>query len=102
MNETKKLTCSICGKEHNDVVSRANCELACARRQAEEAKKAAEAKKREEQENDKAVVDRAREAFIKLRDSYIKKYGAYSYHTTMAEEQNTRLDDLIRCIFGGR
>lgn len=38
--------CSICNKEYENVMDRANCELACAKKQEEDAKKVAAAKKR--------------------------------------------------------
>ena len=40
--------CGICGKEFDNVLDRAKCEIACAEKAEAEAKKAAEAKKKEE------------------------------------------------------
>ena len=102
MNETKKFTCSLCGKTHNDVVARANCELSRARRQAEEAKKAAEAKKMEEQKTRKTAVDNARAEYLKLKKAYIEDYGAYTCPVTFssdAEEYNAWVEELLHQIF---
>ena len=43
--------CGVCGKEHENIVARATCELECTKRIEEETKKAAEAKKKEEQKS---------------------------------------------------
>lgn len=100
-NEPKQWKCSICGAAFKTIKERANCELMCAHKMEEEIRRAEETQKREEQKNDKAAVDHACEEFVKLRNAYVKKYGSYSYRPPVAEEQDTRLDDLIRCIFGG-
>lgn len=70
--------CAVCGKEYTNIVDRANCELACAKRVEEEAKKAAEAKKMEEQKIRKAEVDAAYENYEKLAVQYVKDYGCYT------------------------
>lgn len=71
--------CGICGKEYNDVLDRAKCEIACAERAETEAKAAAEAKKKEEQKVRKAEVDAVFEHLHKLITSYVKDYGNYEY-----------------------
>lgn len=77
MYPKKNFKCSICEKEYDKAVDRANCEIACSKRLEEEAKKAVEAKKQAEQAARKAKVDEAYEAAEKLREEYIKDYGTY-------------------------
>lgn len=79
MYTKKAFKCSICNKEYEDAMDRARCELACGKKQQEEAKKAAEAKKKEMKIADESQVDEAFAAAYKLRDEFVKKYGAYSY-----------------------
>lgn len=71
--------CGICGKEYNNVLDRAKCEIACAERAEEEARKAAEAKKKEEQKIRKAEVDEVFERLHELITNYVKDYGHYEY-----------------------
>ena len=71
--------CGICGKEFDNVLDRAKCEIECSKKAEEEAKKAAEAKKREEQMARKAEVDRAFKTLYDLMDAYVKEYGHYEY-----------------------
>ena len=71
--------CGICGKEYNNVLDRAKCEIACAEKAEEEARKAAEAKKKEEQKARKAEVDEVFEHLHKLVTDYVKDYGHYEY-----------------------
>ena len=72
-------TCAVCGKMHTDIISRAKCEIACTEKAAEEARKAAELKKKEEQKTRKAEVDKAFESLHKLVTEYVKDYGHYEY-----------------------
>lgn len=71
--------CGICGKEYSSVLDRAKCEIACAEKAEEEAKKVAEEKKREEQKTRKAEVDAALEHLHKLVGAYVEDYGYYHY-----------------------
>ena len=71
--------CAICGEIYDDVKTRMECEAKCIKNQEIEAKKAAEAKKKEMKIADEAQVDEAFAAAYKLRDEFVKKYGAYSY-----------------------
>lgn len=81
MNIKCKFTykCGICGKDHNSVIDRANCEIACAKKQEAEAKKAAEEKERTEQKLRKDAVDEAFERLHRLVTEYVKDYGHYEY-----------------------
>lgn len=77
--ENKMYTCALCGKSYNTITERANCELTCAKKQEVEAKKAAEAKKKVEQEARHARVTKMiDEAYAEL-DKYMKDYGSYNY-----------------------
>ena len=71
--------CGICGKEYNNVIDRAKCEIACTEKAEEEAKKAAEAKKKEERKIRKMEVDEAFEHLHALVTAYVKDYGHYEY-----------------------
>jgi len=71
--------CGICGKEHQNVLDRAKCEIACTKKAESEAKKAAEEKKKEEQKIRKAAVDEAFEHLHKLVTAYVADYGHYEY-----------------------
>lgn len=71
--------CGICGKEYPSVLERAQCEIACAAKAEEEARKAAEAKKKEEQAMRKEAVDEALENLHRLVSEYVKDYGHYEY-----------------------
>ena len=66
--------CAICDKIFEDVVSRATCELECAKRVEEEAKKVEAEKKKAEQKRRMEEVDSAYEAYEKLATEYIKDY----------------------------
>lgn len=70
--------CAICDKIFEDVVSRATCELECAKRVEEEAKKAAEAKKRAEKKARLDEIDAAYAAADKLMEMYIKDFGIFT------------------------
>ena len=102
MNEANKFVCSLCGKAHHDVISRANCELGCARRKAELDKKAAEAKKAEEQKNRKEAVDKARAEYLKLKQTYVADYGIYEIPVTFVsdeEEYRAWVQEILHNIF---
>ena len=71
--------CGFCGTAYNEIHDRMNCEAVCHKKQAEEAKAAAEAKKKEEQKARKDEVDAAFEHLHKLMTAYVKDYGHYEY-----------------------
>ena len=71
--KNKTYTCAICEKEHETVRARMECEMNCLCKQ-EEAKKAAEAKKREEKKILLAEIDAAYAAADKLMEMYIKDF----------------------------
>ena len=71
--------CGICGEIYDELKDRNQCEAKCIKNQEIEAKKAAEAKKKEEQPIRKAKVDEAYKTYIKLRDDYVKDYCVYEY-----------------------
>ena len=71
--------CGICGTEHQSVLDRARCEIACTERVEAEAKAATEAKKQEEKNTRKAEVDYAFENLHRLMTEFVKDYGHYEY-----------------------
>ena len=87
--------CAICGKEYTTVAERTACESACLKRQEIEAKKAAEAKKKEEQRARHDEVTKAIDGACALLNRYVKDYGHYSYN---GENVNT-LDDILPSKF---
>ena len=86
--DKKEYICAVCGKMHTDVVSRANCEIACMEKKAEEERKAAEAKKKAEYADRKAEVDAAFDHAYELRDKFLKDYDSYTYSKTISNSRN--------------
>lgn len=72
--------CGICGKEHNDVLARAKCEMQCVKKQEEEAKRAAEAKRMEERKSRQDEVTEAIDNTLELFNEFIKDYKTYQYN----------------------
>ena len=87
--------CCICGKIYDSITERAQCELACVKKQEEEVKKAAELKKREEYNTRRAEVDKAFDHAYELRDKFLKDYDSYTYHKAF-----TDVDRVIHKNFG--
>ena len=71
--------CAICGSIHESIPARIKCETVCYQKQELEAKKAAEAKKKEEQTARKKEVDDAFDKAMQLREAYLKDYDTYTY-----------------------
>lgn len=88
--------CGICNKEFDNVKDRAECELACLKKQEEEKKLAAEKKKAEEQAARMKEVDEALAHAYKLKDQYIKDYGIYTYTCDADDLDFTDLFDLLK------
>lgn len=87
--------CAICGKEYPTVAERTTCESACLKRQEGEAKKAAEAKKKEEQSARHDEVTKAIDGAVALLIEYTKDYGHYVYDGKNAH----KFDDLLPSKF---
>lgn len=83
--------CSVCGKEYEQAMDRARCEIACLRRKEEEDRKAAELRKKEEKAARKAEVDAAFDKAMQLREAYLKDYDTYIY--TYNNVSNSKEDD---------
>jgi hypothetical protein len=77
--ENHEYKCAVCGTWHKDIISRAQCEIACTEKKAEEERKAAEAKKKAEYETRVAEVDAAFDSAYELRDKLLEDYGSYVY-----------------------
>lgn len=90
--ENRVFICAICGKEHNSILDRAQCEINCAE---EEARKAAEAKKAAEYEARVKEVNMAFEKAYELRDKLVEDYGEYKY-----QRKCDNLDDVFKFFFG--
>jgi DNA-directed RNA polymerase subunit RPC12/RpoP len=71
--------CGICGKEFDNVLDRANCEIECVKKAEEAARKAEAEKKAAEQTMRKEAVDEAFENLHRLVTEYVKDYGHYEY-----------------------
>lgn len=79
--------CGICGKEHESVLERAKCEIACTEKKAEEERKAAELKMEAEYASRKAEVDAAFDNAYELRDKFLNDYGSYNYSKTVSNSR---------------
>ena len=96
--------CGICGKSHEDIVSRANCEIECYKRIEAAEKAAAEVKKAEEKEARRmeivALIDEINE-LSKRRDelirAYIKDYNSIklNFHSNCQDECDNWFDKLL-------
>lgn len=106
MNEENKFCarlaykCGICGKEHNDVLSRAKCEIECSKKAEEEAKQAAEAKKAAEKEARRAEVNaaiKAADEAIHKRDEliadFINDYNFIEFACSLGNEEKSDKDE---------
>ena len=71
--------CGICGKSYDSIPGRSNCEASCLKHQAEEARKAAEAKKKAEKEARFTEASNALDTAYELVTKCIKDYGNFSY-----------------------
>lgn len=88
--------CGICGKEHDSIKGRAECELICLKKQEEEKRLAAEKKKKEEQSARKKEVDEAIAHACQLREQYAKDYGRHVYTCENPDELISVLDLFSR------
>lgn len=77
--------CGICGNEFSTVYERANCEIACMKKQQEDERKAIEEKRAAEQKMRKEAVDESIKRTIKLHRDYINDYGYYEYDGELIE-----------------
>ena len=87
--------CEICGSEHEYLIDRAKCELACGEKMEAEARKAAELKKEAEYAERKAEVDSAFNAAYELKEKFVKDYGFYTY----SWKSNISMDPSIWRLF---
>lgn len=109
MNEENKMharlayKCGICGKEHDNVLSRAKCEIECSKKAEAEAKKAAEAKKQADKKVREAEVTKAIDNAYNLIDKFMEDYGTYTYRGESGQFevfQNARIKyDLENYLF---
>jgi hypothetical protein len=81
--------CGFCGTTYDEIHDRMNCEVACHKKQAEEARAAAEAQKKEEQRLRKEAVDDAFRNLHRLVSEYVKDYGHYEYGDSSNDGEDT-------------
>lgn len=79
MDKEKVFICALCGKEYAHVFDRAQCEIECTKKKAEEEKKAAAEKKMAEKKIRKEAVDEAVINTIRLIRAYMNDFGSYEY-----------------------
>ena len=75
--------CAVCGEEYDSIAQRTNCEQACLKRQAEDEKKAAEAKKNAERAADYKEASNAIDNAWNLVNKCIEKHGTFKYEGKM-------------------
>lgn len=93
MHINQEFKCALCGTLHQDVISRAECEIACAKKKEEAEMRAAELKKAAEYETRKNEVDEAFNAAYALKDKFVQDYGRYTYN----KHTNNSFDGV--CLF---
>lgn len=81
-----KFICAICGKEYNDILGRAKCEIECIGKREEEEKRAAAEKRAAEKKIRKEAVDEAVANAFRLVNAYMKDYGHYEYDTNIIKD----------------
>lgn len=84
--------CEICGKTYTTIEERSSCERTCLKRQAEEAKRAAAAQKKAEQEARHKEVTEALDKAYDLMKKYIKDYKTYTYNGKISELEAANMD----------
>lgn len=89
-NENKMYTkaqykCGVCGEIYDSIQDRMNCEMKCLKKQEQEAKAAADAKKKAEQNARRTEVTKALENAYTLLSKYIKDYGSYEYNGNLKD-----------------
>lgn len=84
--------CAICGKIYDNVQERMNCEMACLKKQQEEAKKAAEAKKNAERDTDFTEASNAIDNAYTLVNKCIEKHGSFRYNGKLKDLDALNLD----------
>ena len=72
--------CGVCGKAHETIGARAECELKCLKQKEQEEKALAAKKKAEEQAARLKEVNMAIDAAYALLDKYVKDYGEFRYN----------------------
>ena len=78
-DNTTEYKCAICGTSHEDIQSRANCELACFIKQQEEEKAAAKAKKQAEKNERFTEASAALDNALTLVNKCVEDYGTFTY-----------------------
>ena len=77
--------CPICGKEHKDLNSYAQCILACEAKRKKEEEERKKTQLMLDQESRKKALDEAGERYYKMLSEYVKDYGTYEVKRTVDE-----------------
>ena len=86
--ENSLYVCGVCGKSHETIEERAECELSCVKKIKEEERKAAEAKKKAEKETRQQEVTAALDNAFALMNKFTEDYGTYKYNGKIKEDLN--------------
>ena len=78
MND-REYKCAVCNTWHPDIISRANCEIECMKKKAEEERQAERRKKEAEYSTRKEEVDKAFDKAYGLKEKFVADYGHYTY-----------------------
>ena len=78
MND-REYKCAVCNTWHPDIISRANCEIKCMKKKAEEERQAELRKKEAEYGKRKEEVDNAFNVAYELKEKFVSDYGCYTY-----------------------
>lgn len=84
--------CAICNQTYSTIEERSACERACLKHQAEEAKRAAAAQKKAEQEARYKEVTEALDKAYDLMKKYIEDYKTYTYNGKISELEAANMD----------
>jgi hypothetical protein len=99
MEEMKTFECAICGKLHNSVQARINCETACLKEQEALAKASKEAEKNKEVERINAALDKLIADFVQIINDIDKFYEKYDKEEENFEDVDTFIQSIIDYIF---
>ena len=86
--------CGICNKEHDTIVARAKCEMACAERAEVESKKAEAAKKNAEMKADFVEASAAVDKALELISKCTEKHGYFKYSGNLKDLDVSNMDFL--------
>ena len=92
----RKFKCSFCGKEYDSATSRAQCELSCDKKMAEEIEKERQAELARVREKRAAEVQEAKKRYLELEKAYQD-----DYQTSLWCGVDTFKKEFPMLVFGG-